>query len=525
VTPRPHQWLYKEYKLFEELGSGGFGVVKKARRLADGKLVVVKEIKTTALNAKLKAAVMDEVENLAKLTHPNIVKYCDCFMDDVYINIVMEYCDSGDLSGMIEARKEKHFDEDAIMFNFVQVCLALHYVHQQGILHRDLKPSNVLVTSSGLLKLGDFGVSKASNVEATMMGRSIVGTPHYLSPEMCDNKPYGKKSDMWALGCILAETCLLTKAFNGSGISGIILKILRGQFPPLPEQYSPELKGLVARLLSPDPAARPYVSELFQMPYMRQHLERYMQWAQGVPDAQPELVAAALAAGDPNRARGLGTPSHSFREKRQHSSSRTSSPRSPAGAAAAAVGSRAPAGPAEAAGESGQREGGAVAAAAAGLGLRGDGALQSEPSRQKLAASVAAQAREVLGKRSNVQSQQQQQPLKQHEEAPLNCRGPLHGQGGHSSAPVSVASAGSDTFLALSAPVPSVRVGAKCLLAQEQLEGLKRLQGLRARLNQRAAAVGGSGGEASRESSGPLSPASVLMSIASMDSETTVLRT
>ena len=102
-----------------------------------------------------------------------------------------------------------------------------------------------------------------------MMGRSIVGTPHYLSPEMCDNKPYGKKSDMWALGCILAEMCLLTKAFNGSGISGIILKILRGQFPPLPEQYSHELKGLVARLLSPDPAARPYVSELFQMPYMR----------------------------------------------------------------------------------------------------------------------------------------------------------------------------------------------------------------------------------------------------------------
>ena len=256
--------------------------------------------------------------------------------------------------------------------------------------------------------------------------------------------------------------------------------------------------------------------------FYRQHLERYMQWSQGVPDAQPELVAAALAAGDPNRARGLGTPSHSFREKRQHSSSRTSSPRSPAGAAAAAAGSRAPA---EAAGESGQRVGGA-AAPAAGSGLRGHGALQSEPLPQKQAASVAAQAREVLGKRSNVQSQQQQQqPSKQREEVPLNSRGPLHGQVGHSSAPVSVASEGSDTFLACSAPVPSVGVGAKCLLAQEQLEGLKRLQGLRARLNQRAAAAGGSGGEASRESSGPLSPASVLLSIASMDSETTVMRT
>jgi hypothetical protein len=255
-----------------------------------------------------------------------------------------------------------------------------------------------------------------------------------------------------------------------------------------------------------------------------------MQWAQNVPDAQPELVAAALAAGDPQRARGVGTPSHSFRERRQHSSSRTSSPRSPA-AAAAAGGSRGPAGGAEAAEGMGQK------AAAAG---QSQGALQSEPLPKKHGLSVAAQAREVLGRGSGGPLQQQQQQQlnsglcspqdrergqhRDHGEAPLNFRGPLHGQVGHSSVPTSVASGGSDTFLPLSAPIP--QVGMKSLLAQEQMAGLKRLQNLRARLNQRAAAAaGGSGGDVSRESSGPLSPASVLMSIASMESETTVLRT
>jgi serine/threonine protein kinase len=105
--------------------------------------------------------------------------------------------------------------------------------------------------------------------EATLMGRSIVGTPHYLSPEMCENKPYGKKSDVWALGCILAEMCLLAKPFNASSISTIILRILRGQYPQLPDCYSADLKALVARLLSPHPDQRPYVTELLQMPYVR----------------------------------------------------------------------------------------------------------------------------------------------------------------------------------------------------------------------------------------------------------------
>lgn len=84
-------------------------------------LVVVKEINTTSLSAKQKAATMDEVLVLSKLSHPNIVKYHDCYSDAVYINIVMEYCNAGDLAGLIKGREGRLMPEEEVMSLFVQV--------------------------------------------------------------------------------------------------------------------------------------------------------------------------------------------------------------------------------------------------------------------------------------------------------------------------------------------------------------------------------------------------------------------
>eukprot|EP00878_Enallax_costatus_P015484 GHUV01016219.1.p1 GENE.GHUV01016219.1~~GHUV01016219.1.p1 ORF type:complete len:430 (+),score=147.56 GHUV01016219.1:499-1788(+) len=128
------------------------------------------------------------------------------------------------------------------------------------------------------------------------MASTIVGTPQYLSPEMCDNKPYGKKSDIWALGCILYELCTLKKAFDvgTGGISTVFLKIMRGVYAPIPASYSDKMRELISSMLKTDPADRPHVMDILNMPFVKQHLGSYLDWARNVPEAHPEILLASL---------------------------------------------------------------------------------------------------------------------------------------------------------------------------------------------------------------------------------------
>jgi len=135
----------------------------------------------------------------------------------------MEYADSGDIAQLIENQKKsgKHFTEDEVLFYFVQILLAMKHVHDHKILHRDLKGQNIflhkITTADGkqrrMVKLGDFGVSKilSSTIDSA---KTAVGTPYYLSPEICSAKGYNNKSDVWSLGCILYELCTMQHVFE-----------------------------------------------------------------------------------------------------------------------------------------------------------------------------------------------------------------------------------------------------------------------------------------------------------------------
>ena len=101
----------------------------------------------------------------------------------------------------------------------------MKYIHDLKILHRDLKTSNIFLTSNGQIKIGDFGISKILQ-ETNENAQTTVGTPYYLSPEICQNKPYSYKSDVWSLGCILYELCTLRHAFNSSNLLGLVYKIV-----------------------------------------------------------------------------------------------------------------------------------------------------------------------------------------------------------------------------------------------------------------------------------------------------------
>ena len=113
-------------------------------------------------------------------------------------------------------------------------------------------------------QLGDFGIVKLLDGSITS-AQTAVGTPYYLSPEVCQGHKYSYKSDVWALGCILYELCALQQAWNGTNLLGIVYKIVQEKQPPLPERYSTELKQLVVQMLSKAPDARSSLPEIFRL--------------------------------------------------------------------------------------------------------------------------------------------------------------------------------------------------------------------------------------------------------------------
>ncbi|CAH8856746.1 unnamed protein product [Trichobilharzia szidati] len=167
-----------------------------------------------------------EVSVLSKMNHPNIVQYCDSFEESGWLYIIMEYCDQGDLYTKINKQNGVLMPETLILDYFVQISLALKHIHDRMILHRDIKTQNVFLTSKGRLKLGDFGIAKVLN-HTLDLARTCIGTPYYLSPEICENKPYDHKSDIWALGCVLYEMTTLKHAFEAGNMKNLVLKIIR----------------------------------------------------------------------------------------------------------------------------------------------------------------------------------------------------------------------------------------------------------------------------------------------------------
>jgi NIMA (never in mitosis gene a)-related kinase len=131
---------------------------------------------------------------------------------------------------------------------FVQICLALDNIHGRKILHRDIKSQNVFLTKDNTVKLGDFGISKV--LESTCdHAMTVQGTPYYMSPEVCQNKPYTYQSDIWALGCILFELCSLKHAFHAENLLGLVFKIVQDKQDKIPDIYSEGLQDLITFLL------------------------------------------------------------------------------------------------------------------------------------------------------------------------------------------------------------------------------------------------------------------------------------
>ncbi|XP_056337319.1 serine/threonine-protein kinase Nek1 isoform X3 [Danio aesculapii] len=270
-----------KYERLKKIGEGSFGKAILVKSRTDGRQYVIKEIGISRMSNKERQESRKEVAVLANMSHPNIVQYKESFEESGCLYIVMDYCEGGDLFKKINNQRGSLFPEEQILDWFVQICLALKHVHDRKILHRDIKSQNIFLTKDGTVQLGDFGIARVLN-STVELARTCIGTPYYLSPEICENKPYNNKSDIWALGCVLYEMCTLKHAFEAGNMKNLVLKIIRGSYPPVSIHYSSDLRSLLAQLFKRNPRERPSVSTILDKPFLARRIHKFL---------SPQLIA------------------------------------------------------------------------------------------------------------------------------------------------------------------------------------------------------------------------------------------
>ncbi|VDN58093.1 unnamed protein product [Dracunculus medinensis] len=259
----------EDYEKITVVGRGAHGVCRLCRRKDDvfGQKVIVKTISLDGLTPEEETAIMGEVMLLKRLHHPNIIGYYESFRTENALSIVMQYAEGGTMSQMIseQSKKGTSFPESTVLNYFTQVAIGLEYMHSKQILHRDLKTENILLNKKRtIVKLGDFGISR--EISTFSLASTLVGTPKYLSPEICEGRSYNQKSDIWALGCVLYELCELKKAFDGDNIPSIVIKIIQGKYGSVSSHWSSELHTLIKSILDVNEKTRPLLKDLLTCP-------------------------------------------------------------------------------------------------------------------------------------------------------------------------------------------------------------------------------------------------------------------
>jgi len=265
------------WDIIGELGDGAFGKVHKARHKENGKLAAAK---ICALETEDELSDFTvEIDILHDLSHENIIQLYDAYHYDSKLWMFIEYCDGGALDSII-IDLEKGLTEKQIAYVTREMCLGLSYLHRNRVIHRDLKAGNVLLTTSGQVKLADFGVS-AKNKEDNQKRDTFIGTPYWMAPEVvaCEtfrDEPYDHKVDVWSLGITLIEFAQMEPPFHEMTPMRVLLKIQKSDPPRLdhPNRWSKEFNDFLRNCLVKDPHKRPNVEELLKHPFIREAVDK-----------------------------------------------------------------------------------------------------------------------------------------------------------------------------------------------------------------------------------------------------------
>ena len=264
----------EQFKIINKIGEGAYSTVYTVKRIEDDKIYALKKVKIKKLSKKEKTNALNEVRILASINSPYVIGYKESFIDesDQTLCIIMEYADDGDLYQKIKLyiQNKTTFMEHDIWRIFIQITKGLNDLHEYNILHRDLKSANVFLFRDGTAKLGDLNVSK---ITSRGLGCTQTGTPYYASPEVWKDKPYNSKSDIWGLGCVFYELIMLTTPFKAKTMKDLYKKVKRGEYSPIPNNFSPKFQIIIDNILKIKPEERPNAKDILNIPEIVDKIE------------------------------------------------------------------------------------------------------------------------------------------------------------------------------------------------------------------------------------------------------------
>lgn len=270
----PFEWQ----RLEKIIGSGKFGTVYVVMNLTDHCLMAMKQIRIDC-NHKALHALVDEVENLRSLDHPNLVKYYAVEVHREELLIFMEYCSEGTLEGVC---REGLLDMRCVRRYTHFLLKAVAFIHMKMVIHRDIKPANIFLGKKDVLKLGDFGSSVRLRGGSTAFGEVVewAGTPAYMAPEVQtlggkvdvgagreELLGYGRAADIWSVGCVVLEMCTGKPPWHEcEQIYQIVFRVGSGLSPTIPQhiQANEECYSFLMSCFQSDPFKRATAEQLMQ---------------------------------------------------------------------------------------------------------------------------------------------------------------------------------------------------------------------------------------------------------------------
>ena len=263
--PKTH--LSDEYVIGEVLGVGTVGTIYRAINRQSGQPVAIKKLHpNVSVDRLIRARFRREMLVMDRLHHPNVVRCFGGGEDDGLLYYVMELIDGGTVKDLLE--NDGALDWTSVIEIGRQLCSALQFIHNHGVVHRDLKPSNLFLTQDGTVKLGDFGIARdLENQDITSSGMTV-GTHAYMAPEQirADREITGK-ADLYSLGCCLFELLTGQTPFQGDNFAQLFEQHLRSDPPRVRMSLSDcpvELDQIIQQMLAKKPEDRPFNARRIQ---------------------------------------------------------------------------------------------------------------------------------------------------------------------------------------------------------------------------------------------------------------------